>query len=72
MFDSQMGYNELAVSPESQEKIEFQGVVAVKWTYAVMRFGPTNRPATFINFIHDIYSFGRSLPNRTAYRSTMI
>jgi hypothetical protein len=31
-------------------------VDAIKWTHTVMPFGPTNGPATFINFIHDIDS----------------
>ncbi len=34
----------------------FQGVDAIKWTYTVMPFRPTNGPATFINFIHNIDS----------------
>ena len=61
MFDSPMGYHQLAVAPESQEKLAFQGVDAVKWTYTVMPFGPTNGPATFINFIHDIDSIWKEL-----------
>jgi hypothetical protein len=28
----------------------------MKWTYNIMPFGPTNSPATFINFAHDICS----------------
>ena len=55
MFDAPMGYHQLAVVPlESQDKLAFQGVDAIKWKYTVMPFGPTNRPATFINFIYDI------------------
>jgi hypothetical protein len=38
MFDSPMGYHQLAVSPESQEKLAFQGVDAIKWTYTIMPF----------------------------------
>jgi hypothetical protein len=53
MFDAPMGYHQLAVALASQEKLAFQGVYAIKWTYSVMPFGPTNGPATFINFIHD-------------------
>ncbi len=45
----------------SQEKLAFQGVDAIKWTYTVMPFGPTNGPATFINFIHDINSVWKEL-----------
>ncbi len=56
MFDAPMGYHQLAVAKLSQEKLAFQGVDAIKWTYTVMPFGPTNGPATFINFIHDIDS----------------
>ncbi len=56
MFDVPMGYHQLAVAKLSQEKLAFQGVDAIKWTYTVMPFGPTNGPATFINFIHDIDS----------------
>ena len=39
----------------------FQGVGAIKWAYTVMPFGPTNGPATFINFIHDIDSVWKEL-----------
>ncbi len=56
MFDAPMGYHQLAVEKSSQKKLAFQGVNAIKWTYTVMPFGPTNGPATFINFIHDIDS----------------
>jgi hypothetical protein len=56
MFDAPMGYHKLAVALGSQEKLAFQGVNAIKWTYTVMPFGPTNVPATFINFIHGINS----------------
>jgi hypothetical protein len=56
MFDALMGYHQLAVAKSSQEKLAFQGADAIKGTYTVMPFGPTNGPATFINFIHDIDS----------------
>jgi hypothetical protein len=56
MFDAPMGYHQLAVASASQEKLAFQGVDAIKWTYTVMPFGPTNGPATFVNFIYDIDS----------------
>ncbi len=56
MFDVPMGYHQLAVEKSSQEKLAFQGVDAIKWMYTIMSFGPTNGPATFINFIHDIDS----------------
>jgi hypothetical protein len=56
MFDSPMGFHQLAVSLASREKLAFQGVDGIKWTYTVMPFGPTNGPETFINFIHDLDS----------------
>jgi hypothetical protein len=61
MFDAPMGYHQLAVAPKSQEKLAFQGVDAIKWKYTVMPFGPTNGPATFINFIYDINSVWQKL-----------
>jgi hypothetical protein len=61
MFDAPMGYHQLAVALAGQEKLAFQGVNAIKWTYTVMPFGPTNGPATFINFIHDIDSVWKEL-----------
>ncbi len=50
MFDAPMGYHQLAVALASQAKLASQGVDAIKWKYTVMPFGPTNGPATFINF----------------------
>jgi hypothetical protein len=61
MYDTLMGYYQLAVVPESQEKLAFQVVDTIKWKYTVMPFGPTNGPATFINFIHDIASIWKKL-----------
>jgi hypothetical protein len=61
MFDAPMGYHQLAVALTSLERLAFQGVDAIKWTYTVMPFGPTNGPATFINFIHDINSVWKEL-----------
>jgi hypothetical protein len=60
MFDAP-GYHQLAVTLASQEKLAFQGPDAIKWTYTVMPFGPTNGLATFINFIHDIDSVWKEL-----------
>jgi hypothetical protein len=60
-----MGYHQLAVAPSSQEKLAFQGPNAIKWTYRVMPFGPTNGPATFINFIHDIDSKWKALATKS-------
>ncbi len=56
MSDAPMGYHQLLVAPESQEKLAFQGPVAIKWTYVVMPFGSVNGPATFISMIHDLDS----------------
>jgi hypothetical protein len=61
MFNAPMGYYQLAVAAASQEKLAFQGVDAIKWTYTVMPFGPTNGPATFVNFIYDIDSVWKAL-----------
>jgi hypothetical protein len=61
MFDVPMGYHQLAVALASLEKLAFQGVDAIKWTYTVMPFGPTNGPATFVNFIYDIKSIQKEL-----------
>jgi hypothetical protein len=61
MFDAPMGYHQLAVALASQEKLAFQGVKAIKWTYNVMPFGPTNGPATFVYFIYDIDSIWKKL-----------
>jgi hypothetical protein len=51
MFDALMGYHQLAIAAASREKLTFQGVDAIKWTYTVMLFGPTNGLMTFVNFI---------------------
>jgi hypothetical protein len=56
LWDAPMGYHQLAVALASQEKLAFQGPNAIKWTYTVMPFGPMNRSATLINFIHDVDS----------------
>jgi hypothetical protein len=61
MFDAPMGYHQLAVALASQEKLAFQWVDAIKWTYNVMPFGPTNGPATFVSFIYDIDSVWKKL-----------
>jgi hypothetical protein len=61
MFDAPMGYHQLAVALESKDKLAFQGVDAIKWKYTVMPFGPTNGPATFVNFIYDINSIWQKL-----------
>jgi hypothetical protein len=56
-----MGYHQLVIALASQEKLAFQGPDAIKWTQSVMPFGPTNRPAMFINFIHDVNSQWKAL-----------
>ena len=61
LLDAPMGYHQLAVALASQEKLAFQGPNAIKWTYRGMPFGPTNGPATFIQFIHDIDSRWKAL-----------
>jgi hypothetical protein len=61
LFDAPSGYHQLAVAESSQEKLAFQGPDAIKWTYTVMPFGPTNGPATFISFIHDVDSQWKAL-----------
>ncbi len=61
LFDAPTGYHQLAVSPESQEKLAFQGTDTFKWTYRVMPFGPTNGPATFIQMIHNLDSAWKDL-----------
>jgi hypothetical protein len=61
LFEALSEYNQLAIALSSQEKLAFQGPDAIKWTYTVMPFGPTNGPATFINFIYEIDSQWKAL-----------
>jgi hypothetical protein len=61
LFDAPSGYHQLAVHIASQEKLAFQGPDAIKWTYTVMPFGPTNGPATFISMIYDLDSQWKAL-----------
>ncbi len=61
MFDVLMGYHQLTVARASQEKLAFQGVDAIKWTYNVMPVGPTNGPGIFMSFIYDIDSIWKKL-----------
>jgi hypothetical protein len=61
LYNALSGYHQLAVALASQEKLAFQGPNAIKWTYTVMPFGPTNGPATFVNFIYDVVSQWKSL-----------
>jgi hypothetical protein len=66
LWDAPMGYHQLAVALASQEKLAFQGPNAIKWTHTIMLFRPTNRPATFINFIHDIDSQWKALAQQSS------
>ncbi len=66
LYDAPSGYHQLAVALASQEKLAFQGPDAIKWTYMVTAFGPTNGPATFVNFINDVYSQWKSLAQTEA------
>ncbi len=61
LFDAPLGYHQLAVAESSQEKLAFQGPDAIKWTYTVMPFGPTNGPAAFISFIYNVDSQWKAL-----------
>ena len=61
LFDAPSGYHQLAVAIASQEKLAFQGPDAIKWTYTIMSFGPTNGPATFISMIYDLNSQWKAL-----------
>jgi hypothetical protein len=65
LFDAHTGYHQLAISPESQEKLAFQSTDAIKWTYTVMPFGPTNGPVTFTEMIHDLDSAWKDLAARS-------
>jgi len=38
MFDLPMGFHQLAVALASREKLAFQGVDGIKWTYTVVPF----------------------------------
>ena len=48
LYNTPMGYHQISVSTETQEKLAFQGPDAIKWTYTVMPFGPTmdQRPSS--------------------------
>ena len=60
LYNAIMGYHQLAVPHECQEKLAFYGPNAIKWTYTIMHFGPTNAngPANFIMMIHNVVSKG--------------
>jgi hypothetical protein len=61
LYDAPSGYHQLASALASQKKLAFQGPDAIKWTYMVMPFGPTNDPAAFVNFIYNVDSQWESL-----------
>jgi hypothetical protein len=61
LYDVMIGYHQLSVSKELREKLAFQGPDAIKWTYNVMPFGPTNSPATFIMMIHNTDSIWKNI-----------
>jgi hypothetical protein len=52
--DAPMGYHQISASKATQEKLALQGPDAIKWTYNLMPFGPTNGPATFVAMIHGL------------------
>ncbi len=61
LYDAPSGYHQLSVALASQEKLAFQGLGTIKWTYTVIPFGPTNGLATFVNCIYDVDSQWKSL-----------
>jgi hypothetical protein len=61
LYDAPMGYHQISASKKTQEKLAFQGPNAIKWTYDVMPFGPTNGLVTFIMMIHDLDSVWKQL-----------
>ena len=56
LYDAPMGYHQITASKETREKLAFQCPDAIKWTYNIMPFGPTNGPAMFVTMIHDVDS----------------
>jgi hypothetical protein len=51
-----MCYHQISASKVTQEKLAFQAPYAIKWTYNVMLFDPTNVPVTFIAITHNLDS----------------
>jgi hypothetical protein len=51
LLDAPQGFHQIAVNPESQEKLAFAGPYTRKYTYKVMPFGPVNGPVIFVIFI---------------------
>jgi hypothetical protein len=60
MWDAAQGYHQISIKPASQEKLAFLQPRCHEVDLQ-MPFGPVNRPATFIAFIHDGNAPGRSL-----------
>jgi hypothetical protein len=61
LYNAPMGYHQISASKETQEKLAFQGQDAIKWTYTMMPFGPTNRKATFIAMTHNLNSVWKEI-----------
>ena len=78
LWNAPQGYHQLRVALSSQLKLAFQVTDAMKWTYNVMQFGPTNGHATFINFAHNICSvwqeeaWRRGIPIGDQYNTRII
>jgi hypothetical protein len=66
LFDAPLGYHQIRVNAESQQKLAFAGLDATKWVYTVMPFDPVNRPSTFIVFIHNLDSTWKELAQSSA------
>ncbi len=68
------GYHQLRVALCSQPNFAFQGTNAMKWTYNVMPFGPTNGPASFINFarVWQEEAWRRGVPIGNQYNTCII
>jgi hypothetical protein len=62
LYNTPMGYHQKSATKATQEKLAFQGPDAIKWTYNVMPFGPTNGPVTFIAMIHNLDSVWKEIP----------
>jgi hypothetical protein len=61
LWDAPMGYHQIGIERDLQNKLAFAGPNATKWTYTVMQFMPVNSPATFISYIHEVNSSCKEL-----------
>ena len=61
LMDAPMGFHQVKVAEASREKLAFQGVDCLKWTYNVMPFGVMNGPSTFTIIIQDLNSTWQQL-----------